>query len=183
MKKICKYLLLGMLTIYQISCSTERAVFETNFGEFTIEVDRAAAPKHAENFIKLINDGFYNGVHFHRIVKGFIIQGGDPLSKDSNPDNDGTGGPGYLIPAEIKLDHIRGSVAAARMGDKVNPQKKSNGSQFYICLTDLPALDNEYSVFGKVTQGMDVIDKIGQIKTDHRERPQIPVIIKKAYIK
>ena len=140
------------------------------------------APKHTENFVKLVNNGFYAGTIFHRVVPGAIIQGGDPLSKDTNPANDGTGGPGYTLEAEIKLLHKRGSIASARLGDKINPKKESSGSQFYICLKDLSQLDKlGYTVFGKVVRGMETADKIGNLKIDGRQRPNRRIVIERVY--
>lgn len=183
--KIYKILLLITAIFFVNSCSNKEdtVIMETNYGLLKIKVDYENAPKHAENFIKLVKNKFYDKLQFHRIIPGFMIQGGDPLSKDDNPSNDGTGGPGYMIPAEIKLKHSRGDLAAARMGDRANPEKKSNGSQFYICLQDLPQLDNNYTVFGKVIDGIEVIDKIAQVKTDRRDHPLTPVVIERAYIK
>jgi peptidylprolyl isomerase/peptidyl-prolyl cis-trans isomerase B (cyclophilin B) len=150
-----------------------------------------ATPKHKENFIKLANEGFYNGTTFHRIIKNFMIQGGDPNSKDSIPFNDGQGGPGYTIPAEFvpSLKHVKGAIAAARMGDQVNPQKASSGSQFYIVQNEkgTPFLDGSYTVFGQVIQGLDVIDKIADQPKDQRDRPlkniSIKVTAKKTKVK
>ena len=151
-------------------------VLETNFGPIKVALDKAAAPKTSENFEKLVSQKFYDGLTFHRIVPGFVIQGGDPKG-------DGTGGPGYTIPAEIKLLHKRGAVAMARLGDQVNPDRASSGSQFYIALADLPGLDGQYTVFGEVVLGMEIVDKIAIVKTDPATaRPLEGVIIKRAYI-
>lgn len=132
-------------------------------------------PKHKANFLKLAKEGFYNGTTFHRIIDGFMIQGGDPNSKDDNPNNDGQGGPGYTIPAEIKPNHthVYGAVAAARLGDQVNPQRKSSGSQFYIVENKQGAhfLDGQYTVFGQVFKGMDVVETIAKQPKDQRDRP------------
>lgn len=146
----------------------------TEFGEMIILLyDKT--PRHKENFIKLASEGFYNGTTFHRIIKDFMIQGGDPNSKDDNPNNDGQGGPGYTIPAEIHPDlkHVKGAVAAARMGDQVNPERASSGSQFYIVQNadGTPFLDNTYTVFGQVIKGIEVVDKIVEQKKDGRDRP------------
>ena len=113
------------------------------------------APKTVANFEKLANKGFYNGLTFHRVETGFVVQGGDPQG-------DGSGGPGYEIDAEIKPGekHLRGSVATARTGDEVNPDRKSSGSQFYICLEPQPGLDGQYTIFGGVVKGMKVVDQI-----------------------
>lgn len=177
------FLLSALFLLNACSQKEDTVVMETNYGVIKIKVDYDNAPKHAANFIKLVKEKFYDNLQFHRIIPGFMIQGGDPLSKDNDPSNDGRGGPGYMIPAEIKVKHLRGSVAAARMGDRVNPEKKSNGSQFYICLQDLPQLDNKYTVFGKVTDGMDVVDKIAEVQTNRIDHPLTPVIIERAYVK
>jgi peptidyl-prolyl cis-trans isomerase B (cyclophilin B) len=149
-------------------------VLDTSLGQIKISLDASAAPRTVANFEKLVGQKFYDGLTFHRIVPGFVIQGGDPKG-------DGTGGPGYTVPAEIKLPHKRGSVAMARLSDQVNPNRDSSGSQFYVALQDLPQLDNQYTVFGQVTEGMDVVDQIAAVKTDPAtDKPLQPVIIKKA---
>ena len=110
-------------------------------------------PLSANNFVTLAHNGFYDGLTFHRVEPGFVIQGGDPSGN-------GTGGPGYTIPAEIKHKHTHGALAWARTSDRVNPKRDSSGSQFYIALTHLPQLDGAYTVFGQVIKGMDVLGKI-----------------------
>jgi cyclophilin family peptidyl-prolyl cis-trans isomerase len=148
----------------------------TKFGDMVIQLDPEVAPKTVENFKKLTSEGFYNGTTFHRIIPNFMIQGGDPLSK--NPDQrakHGTGGPGYTLPAEIKLPHTRGTVATARLGDQVNPKRESSGSQFFINITDNDYLNDQYTVFGKVISGMEVADKIAAQKKDARDNPQEPI--------
>lgn len=161
----------------------EVVVIETDFGNIVIDLFENQAPVHAMNFKKLVNATYFDGTTFHRVIKNFVIQGGDILSRDSNPLNDGTGGPGYTLPPEIGMKHYRGSVASARQSDAINPEKRSNGSQFYICLKDLPHLDKMgYTVFGKVISGMDVVDKISTVDTDRRDRPMKDVIMKKVYI-
>lgn len=160
------------------------AVVETSEGTFEITLDGKAAPKTVANFIKLSNEGFYNNLTFHRIeqTEGFhLIQGGDPSG-------DGTGGPGYTIPAEIGLKHTKGAVATARTGDQFNPTRASSGSQFYITLEDIPQLDGQYTVFGYVTSGMDVVEKIGktEVVVDGSTGMSIPIkdiVIKKITIK
>lgn len=158
------------------------AVFDTNMGSFEVTLDAKAAPKTVANFIKLTNEGFYNGLTFHRIVAGFMIQGGDPKG-------DGTGGPGYTVPAEIGLKHTMGAIATARTGDAVNPTKASSGSQFFITLAAQPSLDGQYTVFGYVTSGMDVVTKIGAVsvtvnsQTGEKSSPLEKVIINKITIK
>ncbi len=131
------------------------AILDTDRGVIVIEFYPAVAPKTVENFETLAKKGFYNGLTFHRVVPGFVVQGGDPKG-------DGSGGPGYDVPAEISPaeKHLRGSVATARLGDAVNPDRKSSGSQFYICLEPQPGLDGQYTVFGGVIEGMGVVDKI-----------------------
>lgn len=160
-------------------------------------------PKHKENFIKLANEGFYDGTLFHRVINGFMIQGGDPDSKTAAPGQPlGMGGPGYTLDAEIGSPHFKGALSAARLGDNQNPEKRSSGSQFFIvhgqaigdpmldnmerqkgikysqAQRDLykqvggaPFLDNDYTVFGEVVEGFDVIDKIAQVQKDPSDRP------------
>ncbi|MBO7224968.1 MAG: peptidylprolyl isomerase, partial [Bacteroidales bacterium] len=156
-------------------------------------------------FMNLVNNKFYDGLTFHRIIDGFMIQGGDPNSKTAKPNQMlGQGGPGYTVPAEFKqeLIHKKGALAAARMGDNVNPQKASSGSQFYIAQGKrytseelnmlqarmgkqfnqtqkdayvneggVPFLDYEYTVFGQVIEGLEVIDKIAKVQKDRNDRP------------
>lgn len=132
------------------------AVLETNKGTIKFELFPDVAPKTVENFVKLSSDGFYDGTKWHRVVPGFVIQGGDPLSKDDDPTNDGTGGPGYTIPAEFNSrNHLEGTVAMAR-----SQHPDSAGSQFYICLAPQPHLDNNYTIFGQVVEGLDVVKNI-----------------------
>jgi cyclophilin family peptidyl-prolyl cis-trans isomerase len=131
------------------------ATIKTTKGDIVVELAAKDAPFTTNNFISLSRTGFYSGLTFHRVEPGFVIQGGDPLG-------DGTGGPGYTLPAEIKLKHVKGAIAMARQGDNVNPNRESSGSQFYITLAATPHLDNAYTVFGQVTQGMDVVEKINK---------------------
>ncbi len=173
-----------ILMAFTACSSNPHVVIVTNKGEIEVELFADAAPKHVENFVKLVEERFYVGTTFHRIVPGFVIQGGDPNSKDDDRMNDGTGGPGYTIEAEINLPHKRGSLAAARQGDRVNPEKRSSGSQFYICLKDLPQLDRGgYTVFGQVVRGMDVVDRIAAVERDARDNPVSPVIMEQVYVK
>lgn len=142
------------------------AEIKTSYGDIYVYLYQST-PKHKDNFIKLTNDGFYDSTTFHRVINDFMIQGGDPNSKDDNPNNDGNGGPGYTIPAEINpnFKHNYGAVAAARLGNNVNPQKASSGSQFYIVENPNGAyhLDNEYTIFGFAFSGMDVVSKIAEV--------------------
>ena len=133
-------------------------------------------PLHKANFLKLAESGFYNGTTFHRVIPNFMVQGGDPNSKDADPTNDGAGQDDEkLIPAEIRPDltHCRGAVAAARTADFINPQRASSASQFYIVQNPrgTPHLDGQYTVFGQVISGQDVVDKIAQQPTAERNRP------------
>ena len=148
-------------------------VLQTSEGRIVIELDEFAAPKTCKNFRELIADGFYNNTVFHRVIPSFIIQGGDPESKSAATDRNtyGLGGPGYTLPAEIGLKHDRGAVAMARLPDSVNPQKESNGSQFYICVAACPSLDDQYTVFGHVIKGMNVVDAISKEPRDARDNP------------
>jgi len=132
------------------------AVIETNKGKIVFQMFPHKAPNTVDNFIKLANQGFYDGIKWHRVEPGFVIQGGDPLSKDNDPQNDGLGDPGYKIKAEFNdVPHQKGTVAMARAQDP-----DSAGSQFYICLEPQPRLDGQYTVFGQVVEGMDVVDSI-----------------------
>lgn len=141
-------------------------------------------PRHKENFLKLASEGFYDGTTFHRVIDGFMIQGGDPNTKDDDSKNDGSGSPGYTIPAEMEPGHkhVYGSVAAARLGDNVNPERASSGSQFYIVenKNGTPMLDEAYTVFGQVVDGLEVVEKIADQPKDGRDRPlsNIPMKLK-----
>ncbi len=158
-------------------------VIETEFGRIIIEFFPNIAPLHAMNFKKLANAGFYNKTTFHRVISDFMIQGGDILSRDSIAYNDGHGGTGYTIQAEFGKSNIRGAVASARKPDAINPKRDSNGSQFYICVSDQSRLDPlGYTVFGKVIEGMDVVDKISLVKTDRGNRPKKNVIMEKVFV-
>ncbi|MDP1677650.1 MAG: peptidylprolyl isomerase [Bacteroidota bacterium] len=157
-------------------------VVETSLGKITIQLNDSAAPKHSANFRKLAKEGFYDSTTFHRVIPGFMIQGGDPNSKNADRNSHGMGGPEYRIDAEIGLTHERGVIAAARQGDQINPQRMSNGSQFYITVTDAKFLDGQYSVFGKVLEGMDIADKIVAVPRDPRDNPLEKIIIKKVIV-
>jgi len=140
----------------------------TSLGEISIELFGDAAPRTVENFKKLAGAGFYNGLLFHRIVPDFVIQGGDPNTKDvANKSKWGTGGPGWNVKAEFnKNKHTRGALSMARSQDP-----NSAGSQFFIVLKDANFLDGQYTVFGKVTSGMDAVDGIAALKTDSMDAP------------
>ena len=183
---------------------TTMVLISTNYGDMKAILYNET-PLHRDNFIKLVKEGYYDGTLFHRVIDGFMIQGGDPNSKTAKPNQMlGQGGPGYTVPAEFKqeLIHKKGALAAARMGDNVNPQKASSGSQFYIAQGKrytseelnmlqarmgkqfnqtqkdayvneggVPFLDYEYTVFGQVIEGLEVIDKIAKVQKDRYDRP------------
>jgi len=160
----------------------EVAVIETRFGNIVIEFDIENAPIHAANFKKLAEAGYYDGITFHRIIPGFMIQGGDINSRDDDPTNDGSGGPGYTVGAEIHGVHKRGAIAAARTGNNVNPERRSSGSQFFFCHVDIPHLDGEYTVYGKIIEGIEVIDKIAEVNTGPGDRPLEDVVMDRVYM-
>lgn len=148
---------------------------KTTDGTMTVKL-YADTPLHRDNFVKLAKSGFYDGLLFHRVIKGFMIQGGDPFTRDTaKVAQYGTGGPGYTIPAEIVpgKTHKKGALAAARLADRVNPAKESSGSQFYIVQdpANCVHLDGEYTIFGEVVDGLPVIDKIAAERTDRYDRP------------
>lgn len=139
-------------------------------------------PKHRDNFVKLVNEKYYDGMRFHRVIEGFMIQGGDPYSRDTSKiDLWGQGGPDYTVPAEFVSQywHKKGAIAAARKGDMANPTKASSGSQFYIVHDENNCLhlDGQYSIFGEVTEGLEVIDRIAAVPTDRYDRPYEDVMI------
>jgi peptidyl-prolyl cis-trans isomerase B (cyclophilin B) len=142
--------------------SSENAIIKTSEGELEIEFWSDVAPKTVENFKKLAREGFYDGTAFHRIVKGFMIQGGDPLTKDAAQEGRwGTGGPGHKVRAEFNnRPHVRGVISMARSQDP-----DSAGSQFFICLADASFLDGKYTAFGRLTRGDEVLGKIGDVPT------------------
>lgn len=142
-------------------------------------------PLHRDNFVKLVKEGFYDGLLFHRVIKGFMIQGGDPDSRNAASGQLlGEGEAGPAIDAEIdpSIRHKRGCLAAAREGDAVNPERKSSSCQFYIAWGKYAHLDGKYTVFGEVTQGLDVVESINGVATDANDRPVVDVRIVKARI-
>jgi peptidyl-prolyl cis-trans isomerase B (cyclophilin B) len=192
------------------STGTPRRVeIVTDLGRMVVELSDAT-PQHRDNFVKLVEEGFYDGLLFHRVIQGFMVQGGDPQSRGAAPGARlGAGGPGYTIPAEIRPDlfHTKGALSAARQGDNVNPERASSGSQFYIVqgrptpeadlrntearlrmsggdftyppaaveaygkLGGTPHLDQQYTVFGYVVEGLEIIDAIAAAKTAPGDRP------------
>lgn len=183
----------------------------TSLGDMVLKL-YDETPEHRDNFRKLAAEGFYDNTTFHRIIENFMIQGGDPNSKDDDPMNDGQGGPGYTVPAEFNSDlfHKKGALAAARTGDQVNPQRRSSGSQFYIVhgqvyddamldrveqqiwatmqgfkfsdaareayttVGGTPQLDMQYTVYGELVEGMDVLDKIAAASTARKTGEPVP---------
>ncbi len=205
-----KLLLIGFIALL-FSCERDHTYAEivTDYGVMKVMLYNNT-PKHRDNFIKLAKEGFYNDLLFHRVIKEFMLQGGDPDSKNAPPDRLlGQGGPGYDLDAEIESPHIKGALSAARLGDEVNPERKSSGSQFFIVdgrtfsdaeLNEIeqrfniqfteeqrqfykeeggaPFLDGQYTVFGQVVEGLDVIDKIAEVQTDNTNRPMRDIRMK-----
>lgn len=144
------------------------AILETSYGRVVIDLYEDATPLHAKNFKHLMSSGVLKGTYFHRIIPNFVVQGGDPNTLDGTRENDGMGGVGERIAAEIGKPHLRGSLGAARDN---NPAKASSGSQFYICLKPLPQLDGNYTVFGNVVEGMNNVDLMAQVARDPADNP------------
>jgi peptidyl-prolyl cis-trans isomerase B (cyclophilin B) len=206
---------LTFMNVYDLKSQTV-VTLQTTLGDIKIRLYEGT-PRHTENFIKLVQQGYYTGLLFHRVIPFFMIQTGDPNSRNARPGQAlGDGGPNYTLPAEFNPSyfHKRGAVASARLGDDVNPQKESSGSQFYIVQGRIlkksqldaletankhlpftpeqreiystaggtPHLDNAYTVFGEVVEGMDIVDQIAAVKTDQRNRPATDIKIIKAYL-
>ncbi len=157
----------------------EVAVIKTNMGTIVFEFLPDVAPKMVDNFKDLAKSGFYDGTTFHRVINGFMIQGGDPLSKDSDPTNDGSGDGPRKMPAEFttKYSHVRGMVSTARSSDP-----NSGSCQFFIVQKESTFLDNKYTLFGRVLEGMDVVDKISLVPKDRNDRPLKNVVMEKVTI-
>jgi len=158
----------------------EIAVLNTNLGKIVLRFFEDKAPNHVANFKKLVRDGFYDGIKFHRVIPGFMIQGGCPNTKTDNRMTYGTGGPGWSINAEFNdIKHTRGILSAARTSDP-----NSAGSQFFLMVASAPHLDGQYTVYGQVIEGMDVVDKIVSLPRDARDnpKPENPAIIESATI-
>ena len=153
---------------------------ETVYGLGCDAMNADAAPRHVENFINLVKMGFYDGTTFHRVVPGFIIQGGDPLSKTPDRALHGTGGPGYFLsPEPSDRPHKRGAVSMAKMPRESNSTRdfNDNGSQFFICVGENSGLDRRYTVFGEVFRGIEIVDKIVGVPRDERDNPLDPITI------
>ncbi len=216
MKKI-SFILLFLSIWISVFCqnSYPNVVLETSEGYLVFKL-YDETPMHCDNFLKLVREGYYNNQLFHRVIKDFMIQAGDPATKNSKPDEKlGSGGPGYTIPAEFNINyyHKRGALAAARLSDNINPGKESSGSQFYVVqgkkytssqlnnmvsqgkhipfnneqieaytsIGGTPHLDYNYTVFGELIDGFDVLDKISAKPTDKYNRPIDDIRIIKAY--
>lgn len=137
-----------------------------------------AAPLTVENFKELIGRKYYNGMRFHRVFPDTLVQTGDPKSRHGQSDASGTGGPGYTIPCEIGLKHALGAVAMARLPDKINPAKASNGGQFYACLRAMPELDGKFTVFGEILEGLEGLQVISNERSDSNDFPLKKIVIK-----
>lgn len=202
------FLIIGSLTLH----SQQKVLIQTSVGDLVVKLYEETT-EHKANFIKLVEKGFYDSTLFHRVIKDFMIQGGDPLSRPSKRSSVlGNGGPGYTLPAEIdnQFIHKKGALAAARQGDQMNPDRRSSGSQFYIVegrkypaqymdrfaetrgeayteeqlkvyetLGGTPHLDGQYTVFGEVVSGLGIVDQIGEMETDTKDRPKKDVYIVK----
>ena len=152
----------------------EVAVIETTLGDIELELQNDIAPGHVKNFKDLAEKGFYDGTTFHRVIPGFMIQGGDPNTKSDDRSTHGMGGPGYTIKAEFSsTPHTRGVLSMARSQDP-----DSAGSQFFVVVKDSSFLDNQYTAFGRVTNGMEVVDKIVSVPRDSKDNPDEKVEIK-----
>lgn len=182
MKKIILVCMLLICSLAAVACGSEEkapvkaepatAVFETSMGNFEIKLATDLAPDTCANFISLAEKGFYNGLIFHRVIDNFMIQGGDP-------NGNGTGGPGYKIKDEFSSKLLHDGEGVLSMA---NAGPNTGGSQFFITLRDCPWLDGKHAVFGKVTKGMEVVRKIGKVKTDSNDKPVNDVVIKKITI-
>jgi peptidyl-prolyl cis-trans isomerase B (cyclophilin B) len=151
----------------------------TDYGNLELEFYPDKAPLHVAMFIARAEAGFYNGTQFHRVISGFMIQGGDPNSKDNNFSNDGSGGPIFMIPHEFNdVKHVPGILSTARRNDK----SEGAGCQFFVMHGVTPQLDNEYTVFGKVTKGMEIVDKIANVAKDNRDHPVKAIRIKEMIV-
>lgn len=212
--KLCFIATLAMCFACDQGDSVRVALIQTEYGDMKVELYNST-PIHRDNFVKLAEDDFYNDLLFHRVITGFMVQGGDPQSRDAAPTQGlGSGGPGYQLDAEIGAPHFKGTLAAARTGGPANPEKRSSGSQFYIVqgtpqsatqldnfarqkgisynekqikkygeIGGTPALDMDYTVFGEVIEGMEVIDKIAAVQTGAGDRPLKDVKMQVSMIK
>jgi peptidyl-prolyl cis-trans isomerase B (cyclophilin B) len=184
-------MLSAILISMAVTCLADPvAVFDIQWGKgkdrqkriFAIAFYDADARQTVANFKKLVQDGFYDHTTFHRVFPNYLVQGGDPLSKKNDRSVIGTGGPGYTLAPEIRRKHLRGSVAMGRLPDKVNPNRLSNGSQFYICLQPIPAQDGQDTVFGEVVSGLSALDEISHLQADTNANPIDRVEVTRTYM-
>jgi cyclophilin family peptidyl-prolyl cis-trans isomerase len=183
-------LVVALTVTSSILSAKDVAVFEVQWKEgkvrqtrsFAIGFDEDAAPYTVYNFKKLVKEKFYVHTKIHRAISNYLIQGGDPLTKKNDRNVMGTGGPGYTLPAEIRLKHVRGAVAMGALSVKVNPKLESNGSQFYICLKDIPTQDGKDTVFGHVAGGLDALMEISNAVVDTNNNPINPIVVTKTYL-
>jgi cyclophilin family peptidyl-prolyl cis-trans isomerase len=191
-RMICAVLVALMLSLLQGQASpvtsadavalSIRIGKEKQLHRVVIALDSAAAPATVDNFKKLVRDHFYNGIAFHRVLPDYLVQAGDPLSRHSDRSAIGTGGPGYTLPGENSRRVLRGTVAMARLPDKLNPTRRSNGSQFFVALRPLAESTGGYTAFGRVLEGLDVLDRISHQSADSNDNPEERVIIKAAQL-
>lgn len=150
---------------------------EKQLQRVVITLREDAAPATVANFRELVSRRYYDGMPFHRVFPHSLVQTGDPKSRHGETYRSGTGGPGYTIPPEIRLKHEKGAVAASRLPDPINPTRLSNGSQFYICLEPMPQLNGQYTVFGKVIEGLEVLDAISEMPVNSNDFPTEKIVI------
>jgi cyclophilin family peptidyl-prolyl cis-trans isomerase len=162
----------------EVAVVTIKVGKERDLRQVVIGLYDGSAPLHVQNFKDLVARRYYNGMRFHRAFPGSLLQTGDPYSKHGPTDRTGTGGPGYTVPAEIRLSHKKGSVAMSRIEGDINPAKVSNGSQFFFCLKDQPKLNGKYTVFGRVLAGLDALEDISRKSTDPNNFPLEKIVIK-----
>jgi len=178
-KTLFALLALGSLTA--TATADDLAVLQFKTGPQTervvLEFYEESAPLTVANFKKLAGSGFYNGTAIHRVFPHLMVQAGDPLSKQKGNPAIGTGGPGYTLAPEIGRKQTAGAVAAARLPDKINPARRSNGSQFFITVQPMPNLDGQYTVFAHVVEGLDVLDKISQVAADTNDSPVSRILL------
>jgi len=185
-----KLILLALFVPLATCLAEPVAVFDVHWGRkksrqgrsFAIAVDHAAAPQTAANFMHLVQDGFYRKTIFHRVFPGYLVQGGDPITKHKDRSAMGTGGPGYTLGAEIRLRHVRGAVAMARLPDNINLIRQSNGSQFYVCLQSISSQNGKDTVFGHVISGLEALDEISRMPADSNANPDERVEVGRAYL-
>jgi cyclophilin family peptidyl-prolyl cis-trans isomerase len=163
----------------EVAIVTIKVGKERDLRQVVIGFYDGAAPLHVQNFKDLIARRYYNGMRFHRAFPGSLLQTGDPDSRYGPTDRTGTGGPGYTVPAEIRLPVKKGAIAMSRIEGDINPAKVSNGSQFFISLKDQPKLNGKYTVFGRVLDGIDALDEISRKSTDPNNFPLEKIVIKR----